>query len=890
MFLFLKHYNPILCKLFFTLIVSCFCASCQRVEAEPLIPFALPWDDGEESITDVSHLLDPPAGKNGFIRVEDGRFVNEHGERVRFLGVNNSFSGNFPSKEDAPKIAARLAKFGVNSVRFHHMDTLRAPSGIWLEGVSDKQALDPDRLDRMDFFIHQLKEHGIYTNLNLKVGRKTVDADGVPYANQLPTYDKGPDHYFPRLVELQKDFARDLLTHRNPYTGLRYIEDPAIAIIEINNESGLVGQWSNSALDSLPDVLIDPLRERWNQYLIEHYDDSETLAEAWSSGIEASGEEMLTRNLGGWLLQTLEQARGQMRTTEDGPDDESARRITVTQTGGADWHIQAVYPNLSFEQGKVYRLTLWMRASPTRTVRVGLRQNHDPWQFLDSDIPVTVTAQWKPFEFYFTSSEDNDNARLDLTNLGGQLGDIWIARPSMIEEAPSGLPDGQRLEDGSVDWFSRERFAIYSTPARMDWMRFLIEVETDYNREMYDYIRNELGGRALITGSQMSFSTLISQLGHDFIDNHAYWQHPAFPGRPWDSANWTVQNLSIVNEINNPLLGMMQDRIDGMPYTVSEYNHPAPITYSSECVPLLAAYAAFQDWDGIYYYSYSHNDDHRAKSINSFFDIVGHTPKMMAMPFAANLYLRGDLATSDEKVVGVLSPENYIERVAERGGNLWFRHLPQTDAHPHAPYLYRSAVRITDDPAPVDNPEVSVSLAKETVTGELEWRTRGSLSYVTISAPRSKGLIGFDPRRAVNLGDGVELEIGETKQNWANALLTWIRDDEEGERWLLAATGYHENQGMRWNAEMTSVGTNWGAGPPLVERIPLRLRFADKNKPAQVFILDERGHRVEEVTDAARVENDGVVIDLMKPPAALWYEIVFDTSSRVETSWLHGND
>ena len=27
-----------------------------------------------------------------------------------------------------------------------------------------------------------------------------------------------------------------LLTHKNPYTGLRYVEDPALAIVETHNE------------------------------------------------------------------------------------------------------------------------------------------------------------------------------------------------------------------------------------------------------------------------------------------------------------------------------------------------------------------------------------------------------------------------------------------------------------------------------------------------------------------------------------------------------------------------------------------------------------------------------------------------------------------------------
>ena len=51
-------------------------------------------------------------------------------ERIRFFGVNLCYAANFPRKENADKIAARLAKFGVNAIRFHHLDQMPFPSGI----------------------------------------------------------------------------------------------------------------------------------------------------------------------------------------------------------------------------------------------------------------------------------------------------------------------------------------------------------------------------------------------------------------------------------------------------------------------------------------------------------------------------------------------------------------------------------------------------------------------------------------------------------------------------------------------------------------------------------------------------------------------------------------
>ena len=34
-------------------------------------------------------------------------------------------------------------------------------------------------------------------------------------------------------------------------------------------------------------------------------------------------------------------------------------------------------------------------------------------------------------------------------------------------------------------------------------------------------------------------------LGADYADLHSYWQHPLFPGKPWDPENWVLQNKPI---------------------------------------------------------------------------------------------------------------------------------------------------------------------------------------------------------------------------------------------------------------------------------------------------------------------------------------------------------
>ena len=61
---------------------------------EGLFPFLISYDLAEGGVTDCSYLLDAPAGKHGFIRIEGQHFVNDAGP-IRFNGLNIVGGANF---------------------------------------------------------------------------------------------------------------------------------------------------------------------------------------------------------------------------------------------------------------------------------------------------------------------------------------------------------------------------------------------------------------------------------------------------------------------------------------------------------------------------------------------------------------------------------------------------------------------------------------------------------------------------------------------------------------------------------------------------------------------------------------------------------------------------
>ena len=97
-------------------------------------------------------------------------------------------------------------------------------------------------------------------------------------------------------------------------------------------------------------------------------------------------------------------------------------------------------------------------------------------------------------------------------------------------------------------------------------------------------------------------------------------------------------------------------RVEGKPYIVSEYNHAAPNTFTSEAFPLICAYAALQDWDGIFAFAYSHRPNDWDKGmIPSFFDIDQHPTKMATLPASAALWLRGDVQRAKSAAIAPIA-------------------------------------------------------------------------------------------------------------------------------------------------------------------------------------------------------------------------------------------
>lgn len=245
-----------------------------------------------QGVLDYSHLLDAPAGKHGFVEARKGHLYFADGTRARFLGFNVATRSNTPDHETADKLAERFASMGVNIIRLHAADApvgeepgswsscKEAPLLDYASGTSRK--FNPVGLDRFDYFAAKLKEKGIYLHIDLIVAREFEAGDAMDYPGGAPSCIKRYCMYNERMIQLQKEYAKELLCHVNPYTGLALIDDPAVVTVQLNNEdTAIKGNMGGDAGEEMK-----PYREevqiRFNEFLLMKYYTRERLKEAWT--------------------------------------------------------------------------------------------------------------------------------------------------------------------------------------------------------------------------------------------------------------------------------------------------------------------------------------------------------------------------------------------------------------------------------------------------------------------------------------------------------------------------------------------------------------------------------------------------------------------------------
>lgn len=252
-------------------------------------------DPFQPTCIDQAPLLGGPAGKHGFLKTVDGRWVFEDGTPYRQIGTYEAW---VPEKSEAPYKARQMAKYGFTVLRTGaHLP--------WADAKrTDTQHLDEKLMDKLDFWINELAKNGVYTRISPMWYRRLKQGDNVEGFDEAIAHlrktgklkeEKEPllntvaiTFFHPGVMEQNANFIKAIMTHRNPYRGnVMYGEDPAICQLETLNEDGAFF----ATFEGVPPVFAKMLTRQWIDWLRQKYGSDEKLAQAW--GDELGGTESL---------------------------------------------------------------------------------------------------------------------------------------------------------------------------------------------------------------------------------------------------------------------------------------------------------------------------------------------------------------------------------------------------------------------------------------------------------------------------------------------------------------------------------------------------------------------------------------------------------------------
>lgn len=267
------------------------------------------WDEFEDTPIDMRHLNEETAGEHGFIRLsEDGEhFVRGDGQPIRFWS-GADYIWRLPFKDDNLRVsptekadvahkARWAAKRGMNMVRFHgHLPPKRRRGG---DPVTREDINEVD-LHGAWYMVAAFKEEGIYSTISPYWGSHTDNEEGWDLGFEGGNL-SGLVFFYEPVQEMYKHWLRRLYTEENPYTGIPLKDDPAVAIIQLQNEDSLLF-YTESRIKGEPRR---QLHRMFADFLEEKYGSLEKAfsryRSEYESGWDMRGEDSLENGTAGLL-------------------------------------------------------------------------------------------------------------------------------------------------------------------------------------------------------------------------------------------------------------------------------------------------------------------------------------------------------------------------------------------------------------------------------------------------------------------------------------------------------------------------------------------------------------------------------------------------------------
>lgn len=842
----------------------------------------------KNSIVNCSSMNIPLENENQRIILSNDGHLFSNNKRIRIYGTNLS---TIPSKKDATFWAETLASQGFNCVRFHHYDADWTNCFLRYDSTG-KYSYNWEKIDDFDYFYNELKRVGIYTNMNLLTGRNPKSPNGMPKELDFLGWKERHALGFwnENALENQKEYARTILTHKNPYTNSSLAQDYATAIIEINNENGLLASYYNGYLDLYPKNVMQEMEDKWNDFLTKNDYSFKTLQDEFNQSIQ-KGEKIISYN----SKPNLERHEGASATLLQLNDTTT---IKVNSNGKEGWHVQLCYNSGKIQKDKIYTLSFKAKASKSCEISLSLMNNHEPWHSIGLQKNLKLDTKYQDFEFVFAANSDDEKSRVAFSNMGFLKGtNIDIKNISFYEGGKiENVKKGSKHNSVAFPTFNEYR--DFPSLYKKIVTNFLYEIENEYWEEMRSFIKEELNAKPLLMGTICGCSTQGLMNKFDIIDSHAYWHHPIFHGSSWDNANYSVQNENMATSKTGGVLSSLAiQRIYGKPFSVTEYDFPYPNQFSSQMMPMIASYASFQDWDCLFNFAYefSAKDSKKAK-INGYFDQANTPSKVSSNFIAARIFREFLVQPANHKIFVEIDKKTELERLPSLISAWNFSDAKMIGIPLEVALVHQVGVNYFDS-----KNELKTNLVQNEIfeiknkiengqdlltdTNEILWNSKNGdfivnskKAFVNVSQlPKQNDLfsndllkIQFTPKDDFCVVSGVEVQ----KNHYAIFSCSWSGNQNEKLRKYGEKPNKNNFNIIRENVPLTS-DVFWNIKKPAVALASEGILSIKSNRQVKLFTLTTDGTRKNQVNC---LNNNLEKTDFLmeRNCGSLWYELILE--------------
>jgi hypothetical protein len=324
------------------------------------------------------------------ITIQGDKFM-AGGKEFKIWGFNQGGGLNLADL-NLQQQADQLEFLGVNMLRLHALDWTTCgdspgPNNEYEEtglrpcGANLKSTRGLVNVDKFYRFLNKMREKKIYVAITLSVCSH-IGPDDVKILKTTPEDEKawveainklntpGPDLQLykslpvidERALLLRKEWATNLLSLKNPKTGVKLAEDPQLALFNTANENSSWGTfYRNAFYKNLPAYFMNKFIAKWNRYLKEKYGTDEKLAAAWKQDAKKGllpGESIVTGTVKPLPVDPLSCTESELPERAYGYFSEARRRDYVRFTFELDAAHQRImqdhYRSLGWTRPTIY--------------------------------------------------------------------------------------------------------------------------------------------------------------------------------------------------------------------------------------------------------------------------------------------------------------------------------------------------------------------------------------------------------------------------------------------------------------------------------------------------------------------------------------------------------